>query len=112
MALVVLVALAAGACVVLINGLQISLPWDSVYTVRVEATSPTGRPYIVFESPVAVPANAADVRVSVVAPVGADWEEGVWTLRFLADGHEAGGGQFWLARDPSRFDFAASLRKQ
>jgi TonB family protein len=81
-------------------------------TVRVEATSPTGRPYIVFESPVAIPVNAADVRVPVVAPVGADWEEGVWTLRFLADGREAGGGQFWLARDPSRFDFAAALRKQ
>ena len=81
-------------------------------TVRAEATSPTGRPYIIFESPVAVPAKAADVHVAVVAPVGADWEEGVWMLRFLADGREAGGGQFWLARDPSRFDFAAALRKQ
>jgi hypothetical protein len=81
-------------------------------TVRVEAMSPTGRPYIVFDSPVVVPANATDVRVSVVAPVGADWEEGVWTLWFLADGSEAGGGQFWLARDPSRFDFAAALQKQ
>jgi hypothetical protein len=47
-----------------------------------------------------------------VAAVGADWEEGVWTLRFLADGREAGGGQFWVARDPSRFDFAAALRKR
>ena len=81
-------------------------------TVRVEATSPTGRPYIVFESPVAVAGGAADVRVSVVAPVGTDWEEGVWTLRFLTDGREAGGGQFWLARDPSRFDFAAALRRR
>jgi hypothetical protein len=27
------------------------------------------------------------------------------------DGKDAGGGQFWLARDPSRFDFAAALRK-
>ena len=44
--------------------------------------------------------------------IGADWEEGVWTMRFLADGREAGAGQFWLARDPSRFDFAAALRKQ
>ncbi|HEY3172151.1 MAG TPA: energy transducer TonB [Thermoanaerobaculia bacterium] len=81
-------------------------------TVRVEATSPTGRPYILFESPVAVAGGTADVRVPVVAPVGADWEEGVWTLRFLVDGREAGGGQFWLARDPSRFDFAAALRKR
>jgi TonB family protein len=81
-------------------------------TVRVEATSPTGRPYIIFESPVTVAGGAADVRVPVVAAVGADWEEGVWTLRFLADGREAGGGQFWVARDPSRFDFAAALRKR
>jgi TonB family protein len=81
-------------------------------TVRVEATSPTGRPYILHESPVAVAGGVADVRVPVVAPVGADWEEGIWNLRFLADGHEAGGGQFWLARDPSRFDFAAALRRR
>ena len=59
-----------------------------------------------------VPGRAADVHVPIVAPVGADWEEGVWTMRFLADGREAGAGQFWLARDPSRFDFAAALRKQ
>jgi len=50
--------------------------------------------------------------VPVVANVGADWEEGVWSLRFLADGREAGGGQFWLARDPSRFDFATALRRR
>ena len=81
-------------------------------TVRVEATSPTGRPYIVFETPVTVAGGAADVRVPVVAAVGADWEEGVWSLRFLSDGREAGGGQFWVARDPSRFDFAAALRKR
>jgi TonB family protein len=81
-------------------------------TVRVEATSPAGRPYILLDSAVSVAGGAADVRVPVVANVGADWEEGVWSLRFLADGREAGGGQFWLARDPSRFDFATALRKQ
>src|SRR5205807_9316651 len=81
-------------------------------TVRAEATSPAGRPYIVFESSVGVPGRAVDVHVPIVAQVGADWEEGVWTMRFLADGREAGAGQFWLARDPSRFDFAAALRKQ
>jgi TonB family protein len=81
-------------------------------TVRVEATSPTGRPYIIFESAIAVAGGATDVRVPVVAAVGADWEEGVWSLRFLADGREAGGGQFWVARDPSRFDFAAALRRR
>jgi TonB family protein len=81
-------------------------------TVRVEATSPAGRPYILLDSAVSVAGGAADVRVPVVANVGADWEEGVWSLRFLADGREAGGGQFWLARDPSRFDFATALRKR
>jgi TonB family protein len=79
--------------------------------VRVEAASPRGRLYILFDNHVAVPAKAADVRVPVVAAIGADWEEGVWILRFLANGKDAGGGQFWLARDPSRFDFAAALRQ-
>jgi TonB family protein len=79
--------------------------------VRVEAASPRGRLYILFDNPVAVPAKAADVRVPVVAAIGADWPEGVWILRFLANGKDAGGGQFWLARDPSRFDFAAALRR-
>jgi len=79
--------------------------------VRVEAASPRGRLYILFDNPVAVPAKAADVRVPVVAAIGADWPEGVWILRFLANGKDAGGGQFWLARDPSRFDFAADLRR-
>jgi len=79
--------------------------------VRVEATSPAGKPYILFESPASVAAKATEVRVPMVASVGADWPEGVWILRYLADGKDAGGGQFWLARDPSRFDFAAALRK-
>jgi TonB family protein len=79
--------------------------------VRVEATSPAGKPYILSESPVSVPAKSTEVRVPMVAAVGTDWPEGVWILRFLVDGKDAGGGQFWLARDPSRFDFAAALRK-
>lgn len=79
--------------------------------VRIEATSPAGKPYILFESSIPVPPKATEVRVPAVATVGADWPEGVWILRFLADGKDAGGGQFWLARDPARFDFAAALRK-
>lgn len=79
--------------------------------VRVEATSPAGRPYILFESPVPVPAKATEVRIPVIASVGSDWPEGVWILRYLADGKDAGGGQFWVARDPSRFDFGAALRR-
>jgi TonB family protein len=78
--------------------------------VRVEASSPANKPYILFDSPVTVAAKATDVKIPVVAFVGADWAEGVWLLRFLAEGKDAGGGQFWVARDPSRFDFAAALR--
>jgi TonB family protein len=79
--------------------------------VRVEATSPAGKPYILLECSIPVPSKATEVRVPTVAAVGADWPEGVWILRFIVDGKDAGGGQFWLARDPSRFDFAAALRK-
>jgi TonB family protein len=79
--------------------------------VRVEATSPAGKPYILFESPISVAAKATEARIPMVASVGADWPEGVWILRYLADGKDAGAGQFWVARDPSRFDFAAALRK-
>ena len=80
--------------------------------VRVEATSPLGRPYIFFDGVVAVPAKAADVKIPVVAAVAADWPEGVWILRFSTDGKEAGGGQFWVARDPNRFDFATKPRQK
>lgn len=79
--------------------------------VRVEATSPAGKPYILFENSIPVPPKATEVTVPTVAAVGADWPEGVWILRYVADGKDAGGGQFWLARDPARFDFAAALRK-
>lgn len=78
--------------------------------VRVEATSPLGRPYIFFENTVAVAAKAIDVKIPVVASVAPDWPEGVWILRFSVDGKEAGGGQFWVARDPNRFDFNAKPR--
>lgn len=79
--------------------------------VRVEATSPLGRPYIFFENTVAVPAKAADVKIAIVATVGADWPEGVWIMRFSADAREAGGGQFWVARDPNRYDFTTKPRQ-
>ncbi len=77
--------------------------------LRVEATSPAGKPYILSDAPVTVPGGAAEVKVPIVASVGSDWPEGVWLLRFFADSREAGGGQFWLARDPARFDFAAAM---
>lgn len=80
--------------------------------VRVEATSPLSRPYIFFEGTVTVPPKAADITIPVVASVGADWPEGVWIMRFSADAKEAGGGQFWVARDPNRFDFTTKPRQK
>lgn len=74
-------------------------------TVKVEAVSPKGKRVPVFQPPVAVPANATEVRIPVVARIGPDWEEGVWMLRFTLDGAGVGGGQFWLATDPSKFSF-------
>jgi TonB family protein len=75
-------------------------------TVLVEAISPAGRKHAVFQPPVAIPALATEVKFSAVARVGPDWEDGVWVLRFTADGKNAGGGQFWLAKDPDTFSFA------
>jgi TonB family protein len=80
--------------------------------VRVEATSPLGRPYIFFDNMVTVPAKAAEVKIPIVASVGVDWPEGVWIMRFSTDAKEAGGGQFWVARDPNRFDFTAKPRQK
>jgi len=80
-------------------------------TVKVEAVSPTGRRVAVFQPPLAVPAKAVEVNFPVVSPVGTDWEEGVWMLHFSVDGQNAGDGQFWLATDPSKFNFVLpSLR--
>src|SRR5262249_33237969 len=50
--------------------------------VRVEARSPSGKMVSVFQPPVAVPANAAEVKIPVVVSIGRDWEEGVWGLLF------------------------------
>ncbi|MET0620303.1 MAG: energy transducer TonB [Thermoanaerobaculia bacterium] len=75
-------------------------------TVKVEAVSPSGRRIPVFQPPLAVPALASEVSFPVVAQIGTDWEEGVWILRFSVDGTNAGGGQFWLAKDPATFPFA------
>ncbi len=78
---------------------------DRTLAVRVETISPSGKRSPVFQPPVAVPAGAAEVRIPVVLRIGAEWEEGVWMLHFTVGGAGAGGGQFWLASDPSRFVF-------
>jgi hypothetical protein len=87
-------------------------PAPRTIAVRVEATTPGGRPHILFDGPVTVPGGVADVKVPIVAAIASDWPEGIWFLNFFADAREAGGGQFWLARDPSRFDFASAAQKR
>jgi len=79
--------------------------------VIVEAWSPSLRRQSVYSDSVLVPANATELKVAFSFPVGSDWEDGVWILRFFLSGEDAGGGQFWIARDPSTFDFAARMPK-
>lgn len=81
-------------------------------TVRVEAVSPGGRSFPVFEDSIKVPGKGTQAKFSFSAPILGGWEDGVWMLRFKADKRNAGTGQFWLARDPDHFDFAAALRKK
>ncbi len=80
-------------------------PEARTLAVRVEAISPTGKRYPVFQPPVAVPAHATEVKFAVVEKIADGWEDGVWILKFTVDGKNAGGGQFWLARDPATFHF-------
>ena len=80
--------------------------------LRAEAISPKGKRMTLYEDALPVAAKAGEVRLSFTAPVGLDWEDGVWMLRFSAGGADAGGGQFWLAGDPSHFDFAAAAPRR
>jgi hypothetical protein len=82
-----------------------STPATRTLAVRVEAVSPTGKTYPAFQSPIAVPAKANEVRFPTVVRIGDDWEDGVWFLRFTVEGKNAGAGQFWMAHDPARFHF-------
>jgi TonB family protein len=79
--------------------------------IHVDAVSPRGRRVALFEHSVNVRANATDVAFPFSAPVGADWEDGIWLIHVVADGSDVGGGQVWIARDPSRFDFARALQR-
>jgi periplasmic protein TonB len=73
--------------------------------VTVEAVSPRGRRVLIHEELVSVNPKAAEVKIPFTPAVGADWEDGVWLLRFQADAKDAGGGQFWLAGDPEHYQF-------
>lgn len=79
--------------------------------VRADAVSPTGRKINLYSATLAAPAGAHDVKVAFSAPVGTDWEDGIWSLELTVDEVPAGGGQFWLAGDPEHFDFASIAAK-
>ena len=81
-------------------------------TVRVEAVSPKGSAYPLFDDTMTIPGKSTRVKVVFSAPIGRDWEDGIWMLRFKVDKRLAGTGQLWLARDPDHFDFAAELKKK
>jgi hypothetical protein len=70
-----------------------------------------GDPKLYAEALVDVPANSTELRVPVVVPIKPDWEDGIWMLRFFVADADAGGGQFWLAKDPSTFDFTSKMPK-
>jgi hypothetical protein len=75
-----------------------------------EAVSPKGRRIKIFQGLVKVKPGQQEAKFAFDAPVGKDWEDGVWKLQFTASGGDAGGGQFWLAGDPVHYDFVSALR--
>ncbi len=73
--------------------------------VTAEVISPKGRALTIYKGSAPVLANHHEFPLSFAAPVGADWEDGIWRLQIRVGDAAAGGGQFWLARDPEHFDF-------
>ena len=82
------------------------------YPVKAQAISPSGKRFTVYESSAPVAAKAIEARIPFSVKIPPDWEDGVWLLRFTVDGTDAGGGQFWLAKDPATFDFVAALKNR
>lgn len=80
--------------------------------VRAEVLSPKGRRISVYDATVSVPASASQVPLTFTAPVGADWEDGIWLVQFSVANAPAGGGQFWLAGNPETFDFRGELSRR
>ncbi|MDQ2870783.1 MAG: energy transducer TonB [Acidobacteriota bacterium] len=79
--------------------------------LRAEALSPKSRRIALWNGTVNVPARAASVPVPFSAPIGADWEDGIWQVQISVNDVPAGGGQFWLAGDPAHFDFAGAMSR-
>jgi TonB family protein len=82
------------------------------YAVQVYALSPSGRRVNLSQASVTAAARAPEIKIPLAAAVGPDWEDGIWLLRYSVDGSDAGGGQFWLAKDPGTFDFVSALKKR
>jgi TonB family protein len=80
--------------------------------VHVDAVSPSGRSTAVYEDTRPLAAKAVQIPLVFSFPIGRDWEDGIWMLRFRVDKGNAGTGQFWLAHNPDQFDFAAELKKK
>jgi TonB family protein len=79
--------------------------------VHAEVVSPKNRRIGVYEGTVSVPARANQATIPFTAVIRNDWEDGVWQIQFSVAGAAAGGGQFWLAGDPERFDFAGAMAR-
>ena len=79
--------------------------------VHAEALSPSGRRIALWDGTVNVPPKTAQIPLAFTAPVGGDWEDGVWRVNFAVAGDPAGGGAFWLAGDPEHYDFASETAK-
>lgn len=79
--------------------------------VAAQAVSPRGRKISLYSGTTAVAANRPSFPVSFSSPIGADWEDGIWNVQISVGDGPAGGGQFWLAGDPERFDFVALAAK-
>jgi TonB family protein len=79
--------------------------------LRADAVSPTGRRVNLYSASVPAKANAQSVPIAFSAPVGSDWEDGIWTVQLTLADVPVGGGQFWLAGDPEHFDFASLATK-
>ncbi|MFN2631872.1 MAG: energy transducer TonB [Thermoanaerobaculia bacterium] len=79
--------------------------------LRAEAISPKNRRVAIWNGTVNVPARASSVAIPFSAPIGADWEDGIWQVQMSVADVPAGGGQFWLAGDPEHFDFAGAMSR-
>ena len=80
-------------------------PKPRTLPIKVEAISPIGKKVLVFDQSLSVKPKTTDVKISFTATADADWEDGVWLLRFIVENTEAGGGQFWVAVDPEHYQF-------